>query len=62
MFCKKIGHPELAEKKHVLKELPTNINSAKPYTVLTWEQLEEINPVLTNKAKLLAESYGYSIS
>lgn len=61
IFCKKIGYPDLMEKKYELDSVPKNINSAKPYTLLTWEKCDKINLVLSDKIKQLAKRYGYWI-
>ncbi|MCD6422278.1 hypothetical protein J7L13_02955 [bacterium] len=60
-FCERIGHPELSSKKDVLKEVPKNINTAKPYRELTWKDLEREDEELAEKVMKLAEEYGYEI-
>lgn len=61
-FCEKIGHPELKTKRHILKEIPKDINSAKGhpnYRKVTWKQLERKDRWLTERIREMAESYGY---
>lgn len=60
-FCERIGHPELKEKRHMIKDIPKNINSAKPYEPITMEKIFEINPVLAKKIVKLALKYGYNL-
>ena len=60
-FCRRIGRPWLAEKRSVLRSIPKNINTAKPYRRLTWEELMRRDPGLTEKAMRLAERYGYEV-
>lgn len=61
LFCKKIERPELIKKKHIIKTIPKNINTAKPYKELTWEDLENEDSILTAKIKNLARRYGYKV-
>ena len=61
VFCEKIGHPELADKKKLMEAIPKNINSAKPYNLLTWDELENVNKNLTIKTIELSRKYGYGV-
>lgn len=66
MFCEKIGHPELIEKKSMILNVPTNMHTRehKPvfknmYKEITWRDLEEADRNLCLKIKQLAKKYGY---
>lgn len=58
-FCRVINYPEIIEKKDVLRTVPKNINTAKPYRKLTWSDLKNTNPFLCNKIKEMSIRYGY---
>jgi hypothetical protein len=60
-FCEKIGNPDLRYKRDTLKLVSTNLNSAKPYTSMTWEALEQANTELCEQIKTLASRYGYEV-
>ena len=60
-FCQKINHPELIEKKDMIKDIPKNVGSSKPYTPITIDKMIEVNKRLARKIVKLARIYGYKI-
>lgn len=59
LFCTKIQHPELIPKKNKIKEIPTNINTAKPYKKVTWDILADKDRNLSHKIFTMAYRHGY---
>lgn len=69
-FCKRIGHPELIQKKDKLQQMAKNVNtragrpekspSMLPRKEVTWARLEKEDKELCGKIRLLAEKYGYT--
>jgi len=59
IFCNKINHSELIEKKKLIKDIPKNVNTAKPYHQFTWGELLDIDEFITVEVMKLAERYNY---
>lgn len=59
LFCEKINHPELTPDRDKIKEIPTNINTAKPYKRVTWDILDATDKRLSHKIFTMAYKHGY---